>query len=254
MHYDPHIQSWERAMMGQCEFRLPQNITQGEKEYIAKNITKYILFVFMGWSAEEAVQHMNRTLANILMLDKVFCGIKFPIDCYKDDWGYKIAYAIDYPVNYKRQTLRYYQMILNGNIAKFPKGFFAGTKGQQKAALLLQKFIAERLPAHLTTTDENEKYKSLYARFADRAAMNNLLKDAQIFDVCARLYSSPLQYLHSALTLSGEHNSSILDTLYAYHEFSTIYDDTSRVVAQEKLMRRRAEKRARAASAKNKKN
>ena len=125
------------------------------------------------------------------------------------------CFGIEY--DYRRQLQRQFQRIISGEIKKFPKDTFEGTAGRRKAAYLFAEFVSNNIAVG--------SIEELYERCADTAYMNKMLEKLQIYHVCYRLYSSPLEYCHYSLA-EDERDGF----MFTFLQFMNVYKETALLI------------------------
>ena len=203
------IERYEKHLLGKKGITLHGTIQ--EKEKAAKDIVHYAIAELLEWGPEEASEHLTADIVNELKLKKILRHIHFTIDIdpEKDiDYLACIAYP-QYPYNIRQQILRVYERVQNGEIDRFPKKIFEGTRGREKAAILLSEFISKNMII--------ESIEQLYEKFADSANMNTMLRKAKMFSAARKLYATPLDYLHNSLP-----DDMRDDFLYAVWQYASV--------------------------------
>ena len=210
------LTNYENLLMRGGRFELYG--TDEEKDESAKMIVRYAVTELLEWTPKEAQEHMTRDLMKRLKLDIVASYILCPEDLNKDqDLDYLIAICFHLPYDFRRQLMRQYTRILNGDATKFTKECFRGIQGREKIAYLLQHFIAHNVVAR--------NREELYALFADSASMNTRLRNAGIYTAYHNIYPTPLEFLHYSLPRSEQD-----EFLFGYYRFTTAYGACTRDV------------------------
>lgn len=222
------VERYEAMLLGQR--RLSLNGSIQEKEKAACDIIHYAVAELLGWSKEEAEEHLTMKIIRKLKIDKVYKYIRFPndVDPTKDvDYIAYLAYP-DTPYNYRKQVLRVYRRILNGLDERFPSKIFNGQNGKEKGAILLSEFINNSL---IVTSMED-----LYEQFADMSLMNNKFRMAKIYSAAKKMYPTPLDYLHYSLP-EGERD----DFLYAFWQYKSVFKMHEAEMKREEKGKKKAE-------------
>lgn len=102
-----------------------------------------------------------------------------------------MVYKDSYKIDIRGNTIKTYEDVLNGKIAKFPKGFFGGGwLGKTKACVCLQHAL--NLMQSFSTVED------MYRLFSDKN-IYSVLKRWKLDLICKSLYLTPIDYLHNAL-------------------------------------------------------
>ena len=191
-----------------------------EKAEAAKAIIRYAITEILQWTPEEARDHITWDIIKQMKLDKILRYIPYPTDIDKvKDPDYMIYSAFpDMEYDIRRQILRVYNRLMNGEIEEFPKKIFEGPRGREKAVILLDEIIRTRL--------STSSIEQLYERFADTAKANRKLAEWKIYSISRKLYCTPLDYLH--YSLSEENRDEFLYTFYQYRNVSKLVKNMER--------------------------
>ncbi len=215
------IGRYEDFMLGGRKFLLTASTNDkeaaaAELESNAYAIIRYIVTDLLEWTPQEAVECITPEIAKVMRMDVIIDKyITVPKDVQKtEDYDYFIWRAFPREVDYSPTTnlIRLYRKILVGDIKKFPRNYFDGVMGLQKAAALLMYVISRNIPF------DDERVGELYERFADSSSINRKLKEWKIHDVRRSLYATPLEYLHDSLP------DDLADSfLFNYYMFMNTY-------------------------------
>lgn len=203
------IERYEKHLMG--KERISLNGSDADKERAAKDIIHYAVAELLGWDAKQTEEHITWDIVKAMKLDNIFKYITFPPDIdLRVDIDYVACLAFPkHTYNAKNQVMRVYRRLLAGEEERFPKKIFEGARGKEKAAILLNEFIATNVS--VASIDE------LYERFSDMPRMNNKFRRAKIFSAARKIYPTPLDYLHNSLS-EGDKD----DFLYAFYQFKSV--------------------------------
>ena len=203
------IERYERYVMGNGPLTLNGSVK--EKETAAKDIIRYAILEMLGWTPQEAAGHMTWELVVQMKLDRLLTYFKYPKDVdkeYDPDYIVHLAFP-EVPFDIKRQVLRVYRRLLDGQIEAFPKKIFDGRSGRDKAGILLMEVVATNIPS--------ASIPELYERFANSAASVSLMKKAKIYGVYTKMYSTPLEYFHNSLDEADRD-----EFLYAFWQYRQV--------------------------------
>ncbi len=182
--------------------------TKESKAQHAREIIRYAISEMLGWSGEDARDHLTLDILKQMKLDKLFNYLTFPPDIDRNEDMSYIAY-IAFPeigFDYAQQALEHYRRVLSGEYSTFKRNFFKGPKGYQKMAVLLREFIANNIPA--ASSEE------LYRQFAATKEITKQLRKAKLHNCITRLYKTPLDCLHCSL--NEEDKDEFLYNFYTY--------------------------------------
>lgn len=198
-----NIFEYEEVLMGKrknflCSFKG----TERENCIEVGNIWRYAVTRILRWSPEEALRYLTTDIVETLCLDKTFSGINFlPGNKYFPDYGFILQYAFPNQIKYdfKKETLTEYQHVAKLGVwthdtgkYRYPKKFFVGVEGIQRAEFLLQYVVSMYL-SHMTLTEQ-------YDFFADtQKALKWLAKKKLDVPVKLMYNESPLEYFHYSL-------------------------------------------------------
>lgn len=221
MNYSYPILLYEQAIA--CGTDIKLSGTDEQKAAAAQEIIQHIFHNMLGWTDEEAIAHISPELAEKLRLDDLKKALApiIPADCPKDDWPGIVTIGLGQQINPTKQIQRYYKLIRQGKLSKFPKQLFTGQEGRKKASLLLHTFIAEKIALNITDETKTGKLYVLYETFAETATMNNKLTKAGLYYVYSGLYSNPLEFLHESLSADDRD-----EFLYTVFSFRNVYNNT----------------------------
>ena len=206
--------------------------TAEEKSNAAKMLVRFGVRDLLRWTPQEAVDHISKKIMSLMCFDVLMRYIKFPTDLDPSvDFDYMIALCFPNEVRYdvRRQVVRLRERIERNELKKFPKNIFDGERGRQKAAILLNAFISEKISAKDTT--------DLYRQFANIAKMNRMLKEYGIDYVCSCLYNTPLEYLHYSLPVATTPEELMEphqdEFLFAFFQFKHVASCVGREIKKE---------------------
>lgn len=199
------LQDYEDFLLGKSKMIF--HGTAEEKEESAKALFRYAIEYLLGWTPEEAGEHLTPALIEKLGLDVAMKHIRFPKDLNpNEDYDYIVAVCYGLPFDPRKQTDRMMDRILAGKVSKFPKGYADGDTGNARLRYLVARFIAENIPA---TSVEN-----LYEMFSDYSAINQKMREKEIYDIYHNRYRDPLTLLHNVLP--GDQQDQFYYSVYQY--------------------------------------
>lgn len=177
-------------------------------ERIALELMKYAFETYLRWSPIALRDHLDMEIIELLKLKSFMKYLNFPpeLDPKKD--LFYIAWKI-YPntvhISHKDLILRVYESLLDGSIQKFPKDYFLGIKGVQRAALCFNYMLEQYL--------QFKSVEEMYEFFSGSAG-TKALKKYKLFAICKDMFESPLEFLHTALPPSQKN-----DFLFNFYTF-----------------------------------
>lgn len=174
-----------------------RKMSEAAKEQDALCIVRYIVTKILGWSPQDALDHMTPELAKKVSLDMLMRYVSFPPHIPKDDmrWVIHKAFPAETRYNETEQLYEVYRRVLSGQQQRFPKNLFDGEDGLYRLGLVLKTYISQNIPAN--------SVRELYERFHEPAAGWKILTQAKLFHVTRQPYDTPLDALHDALGTEG---------------------------------------------------
>ena len=195
--------------------------TARAKEKDALAVVRYAVSNILGWSPEDAMNHLTIDIIEKLHFDRVAKYIIYPPDINRNDdrkegypWMIHKAFPSDTKYDMREQLLRIYKLVRSGELKQFPRYMFRGEDRDRKLAILLSDYISRNIPA--------EDIEDLYRLFSDPVRGNRILRKAKLFYAYKDFYESPMLYLH--LSLGNEANGFF----YNFYQ----YEDAVRVVTE----------------------
>lgn len=229
LEYSVVLEAYEELCLGKRpSLQLPESLSAGpkkpnpkrtknlvvprDKEAAVLYVIRYAITRRLGWTKQEAYDHLTPDIMRQLKIDMLVKYINLPSDIdWETDTDYIVARAFGDNFDYSSQVMRVYNRILAGGESKFPKNMFKeAASARFKCAVLIHHFISRTM--YVRSIPE------LYARFADTPRINALLKSAKIRNVVDKLYDTPLDCIH--YSLSDYERDPFL---YGYYSFMRIY-------------------------------
>ncbi len=213
------LYEYTNILMGQSSAFSAAYFSRGSitNPLMAIEVFRYAIEVFLHWTPEEAVTMLNNDVMKEMHLDKIksYLPIPYGFD-YRDDyrWLVHLVYPSKVPYNEEDAVIDTYKAVLkgkaNGGLSKFPKGYFDGKSGRERAFICLRYFI--NLKGNFNNMEE------AYAFFASpegtKAINSNGLKL-----VLRDVFQSPVQFFHKSLPADQRD-----EFLFHYYEFQYRYD------------------------------
>ena len=202
-----YYQDYNNWVFNRRALYVPSEKTERVEKCVA--MIQYAVTYILGWTPETAVEHMTPGIMRQLRLDYLVTQyLSDDMDAgviLDEDIDYIMSYVFDLPFDRKKILLRMYDRIRRGEINRFSPNLFDGEEGQNRAAYLLGRFIAENF-AFSSIAD-------LYARFSDKGKIDRQLKAVNLYTASTR-YQNPLEYFH--LSLSQDERDDFLYNFYQY--------------------------------------
>lgn len=167
--------------------------SDASNEQIALDLIRYAIKVYLRWTPEQVRYHFTWDIVHRLRLESVIKYVRFPPESDEKNNLYILAGKL-YPdaikVDVRELTLLTYKRVLNGDLYKFPKGFFLQNKGINRAIICFQYMLSQY------TSFAN--VKDMYAFFATPKG-TKLLKDYKLNAAAIAMFEHPIDFLHVAL-------------------------------------------------------
>lgn len=183
-----------------------ENKTEEEKENLALELIQYVIEYYLKWTPAMARDHLDRKICERWGLLPIINKVRFPSELDKKKDFYYVVHLI-YPdiirINEIDIFLNVYKNLLNGEIAKYPKGFFSGTKAVNRACCCLFYAIENFLPM--------PSVEAMYAFFGSRDCIP-FLKQYKLYAACETLFKNPVEYFH--YVASPEQKNELLFRYY----------------------------------------
>lgn len=189
------IYEYEAVLTGKCKtFSNYYFCYSDEKNEVeALKVFRYAFDTYLRWAPDQLYHNLTYDIVASLRLTSLLKYIIYPPEADRSVDVYPIVSKL-YPGRFKETmsdvVRRVYARVLSGEREKFPKDFFAGNEGRNRALLCLQYAMNQMTPF----TSVQEIYKSFTA-----AAGSALLREWKLYAVSSKLFETPLDYLHEAL-------------------------------------------------------
>lgn len=174
-------------------------------------LLKLIFAEYLNWTPYQIRDCLTLEIIKRMCLAPLINKIPCPQEVLRDKELYFVAGYL-YPYTVKRDphdprlVIKIYHDLLNGNIQKFPKEFFAASEeGRLRARILFRVMVKEFLSGYFGS------YADMYHFFASSQGMRTIEK-YKLKRAMQTWFSSPLEYLHESLRVSER--TPELDALY----------------------------------------
>lgn len=197
--YSKVILEYERVLLGQKKVFSSyyfNDLSEEMQERTALAVIKYAIETYLGWTPVQAKKCLNMHILRVLKLDTLLRYIHFwaELDAKKD--LFFIVYLM-YPkqirIDRRKYILNVYKDVVEHRRQRFPKGFFDGIEGKNKASICFQYMLEN----YLNFTSK----KQMYAFFASPKA-SSVLQQYRLSNVCSEIFITPIRFLHESLPKS----------------------------------------------------
>lgn len=201
---------YESYLIGR-EPNIPKSCFSGDKASNMKKaliIYKYAFETYLGWDPYALRDYLTYDIIKKLRLDTILHYIQFPAELdSKKDMFYIIWKIYPFTVNFSRNELiiRTYKKVLDKELQRFPKDFFAGSTGLIRSGVCLRYMIEQYVPA--------DGLESLYRFFSEPKA-EEMLQKYKLYASYKVLFRTPLDYLN--YTLPPQQRNALF---YSYYSF-----------------------------------
>lgn len=206
------IYEYEMTLIGKRKEIAPYYFRYGvvENEQTALKVIRYALETYLQWEPER--MYFNLTIKELerLNLLPLLGYVQYPMDMpQKSDMKPLIAKL--YPKQFRETenelVIRIYNKMLATTSAKYPREFFVGNSGRNRANCCLQ-YALNRMPPF-------NSVREIYEMFS-RGRGNTTLRMLKLNNVCGKLYDDPLDFLHDSLP--GNVRSTFWYKYYKFHQ------------------------------------
>lgn len=210
------LTEYENILLKKKKDFSPAYMRASARPETAAVVFRFAFEELLQWTPEMIRDYTTPKLIQALHLKKALNRVVFPPELNKRDDLFYIACML-YPdiICYSKKilTLRVYEKVLNGILAKFPKGFFSESEGCLNANICLQYAINQELRFH--------SISELYSFFSNKEKVIPFLKKAKLYAACVENYEYPIDMLHDSLPESVQD-----ELLYYLGRFTTDFKYT----------------------------
>lgn len=214
--------------------------SEAASEQAALDIMRYAFETYLRWTPLELCDWLSWNLLELLKLKPFIRFIRFPLELNPEIDLFYIACRL-YPQTIRFSetdlTLAVYKKILDGKIRKYPKEFFSGVAGMNRASVCLAYAIEQFLPV--------DNVYELYEAFG-KTSINQFLKKQKLMTVCNDLFGDPLDFLHYILPKQQKQLP-----MYFYCQFASILDTVKAERKNQAMMNKKDKVKDKGASDKN---
>ena len=201
------IYEYDELMIGKRKSINPDFFSYGEyaNELLALEIMRYAFETYLRWDPIDLRDRIDIKLLKRLKLDPLIKYLNFPPELdSRSDYFYIVwrLYPGTIHYNYEERVFHVYRRILEGKVPKFPKEYFTGSDGAERAYLCF-RYMAENI-VHF------ESICDMYRHFCTKDGVRTLQK-AKLNVICRDLFGSPLEFVHASLP-NGQKNELMYRT------------------------------------------
>lgn len=193
-------------------------------EQNALELMRYAFETYLQWTPFELCDWLSWDVLELLKLKPIVRFVRFPLELNPERDLFYIACKL-YPrtIHFSEAdlTLAVYKKMLSGEIKKYPKEFFSGAEGMNRAAACLVYAIEQFMPV--------DNVYDLYAAFG-KSSINRFLRKQKLMMVCNDLFGDPLDFLHFTLPKQQKQLG-----MYFYCQFISILNDVKSELRNKKL-------------------
>ncbi|MBQ7818466.1 MAG: hypothetical protein IJ341_02095 [Bacteroidales bacterium] len=182
------------------------------REELAISIIRYVSETYWEWTPEMLRDHLTYERIQDWGLVNIIKFVRFPVELKpKVDMFYiaHLAYPKIVTMNAQDVYLTVYQNLLNGKIARFPKGFFEYDKGQSKICACLRYAIENYHPF--------SSIEEMYHFFGSKSSLK-FLKEVKLLAGVQETFDCRIEVLHNTLPPSDR-----IEYLFQYYRFQQLF-------------------------------
>ena len=176
---------------------LPKNFIPKDRERSEEMSIELIRFVverYLGWTPEVAYNKLTPDIIRTMKLTLLCQNIYAPSKDYLDRDFYIIIQKL-YPDivtnSFVENVIAIYKKVLNGELPRFPKGFFEGAKGETKALFCLRYAMNQKLLLH--SNDTLERYL-----FFSRKDGAQFIRNVRLGLPLKTIFENAIEYYHAS--------------------------------------------------------
>lgn len=202
---------YENVLTGNLD-KIPDYLfrNEREREENALYIIRYAFETYLRWSPQDVKNYITLEIIQRLKLDRYLKYINTPPYIQlsnKHDIFYIAAklYPDEIKFDEKKLVLRVYKKILSRDLKRFPKDYLSGYDGYVRSQLCFRYMVTQFMS--FGSIDE------IYEFFGTRKCKKAMEK-YHLMNVCQKLYTTPLDYMHESL--SDRQKDELLYLYYLY--------------------------------------
>lgn len=183
-------------LLGQRQHYSANFLNKETGDVNAYEALRYIFEEFLKWTPYQVRDCLTLEIVKLMKMESLINRVPCPPELDRNrDFEY-VAWFL-YPktknCNQKDLSIRVYRRLIDGEIVRFPKGYFDGTKrGWFRAQCTFQYMLIEYFPPF-------EDLESLYRFFAGPEG-RKAIQRYKLTVPLQELYETPLDYLHDSLS------------------------------------------------------
>lgn len=208
INYKFYLREYDEILTGRRKSFSGMVSGEHETQEICEKLLRYIFENYLHWSPEQVAECLSEDVIKRNCLTSLISHIPCPPELNRRRDLYFVAWDL-YP-EIKKMTpaqllAKTYDDICEGRLKKFPKKYFDGPEGRDRARLLFQLMLTKFLPQRFANMEQ------MYSFFAKDVARSYL---------SLRFLSTPLKELYGNDCLAYMHDSLPNDRDEAlYHRF-----------------------------------
>lgn len=190
------LMEYEKVLLGiRKNYKIAK---KGEGPLVAEHnaiiLFHYVFDDLLEWTPQMVRDYLTNDLINWLHLRRAVKKISFPPELDRDKDLFYIA-SVLYPddIKYSKEdiTLQAYERLLQGDLIKYPKKFFADEEGLRNLRICFNYAVGQKLCTYTT--------KELYLFFTNKVKTAKFLKQSMLTGIVKKNYEHPIDLLHEAL-------------------------------------------------------
>lgn len=189
-----HMREYDEMMMGHRKTYSSSLMAKERGPVLCAQVVRYAFEHYLHWSPTDARDRLSQEIIDTMKLAPLINRLPCPPELNRKTDLYFVAWHL-YPetrtVSDYELIVKLYKDIIEDRVAKFPRSYFDGNAGYQRARLLFMIMLKEY-------TVGFESVEAMYAYFASEAG-RNCINQYKLVVPLRELYGSPLAYLHDAL-------------------------------------------------------
>lgn len=203
-----NIFEYQEILMGlRTRFNVSFQGTEEENLVEFGNIWRYAISHLLRWTPAEAEKYLDENIVKLICLDKTLYVLGDKERACFGDYKFALRYAFPDEIKYefREETIDDYLKVAklgkyenDKSVAKYPKKFFSNIEGMNRANILLN-YLRNTYLSDMST-------EQLYSFFADSTKARSWLKKKSLEDPIIKIYMSPLDYLHRAISNKERNN------------------------------------------------
>lgn len=191
------IGEYEEMLTGERQAFSVTYLRNGTSPEAVRDLLQFVFVEVLGWTPSMIHDYISKELISMLKLDMIVKKVDYPPELDRDKDLYyisNICYGSRDNVGpgKKERILIQYHRVLNGELAKYPKGFWFTTDNE----FYMQTCLMDAIHREISVSSIDD----LYYFFADRDKALDFLESQKLMVPCRDFYDGdPLKMLHELL-------------------------------------------------------